>query len=130
MFVCHYSYLFQALQGGAETRAIISWTSNTEANLSYEYDEIHGKVLSEGCDEFGGMIIVSKRNCALIGAEVVVRLKRAGKVIAKIFLETTYGGSSQVKLLFGDRYFEKYVVSDIRSSSSALLLTLKTTNDQ
>ena len=108
-----------SISSGSTSMALLRW----RGYLNYRIEEIHGKVVIEGKNDFGGTIGVTKRDAAFIGAEFNIYLYRFDLQIAKIYLTTYYSGGSAVQLIYGDEWFSSQYINE--GSSTALILVYK-----
>jgi len=112
------------LSSGSGNVAMVRWAGN----LAYTVDLAHGKTIMSDSNSHGGVVAVTKRDCALIGAGANVVLSANGQVVGKVYLATFYSGAQPIaEMVIGQ---ENFAVQSVQSNgSSALILAYITPGD-
>lgn len=112
------------LTSGSSNVAMVRWAGN----LGFSVDLAHGKTIMADSDNHGGVVAVSKRDCALVGAEANVILTANGVQVGKVYLSTFYNGNQPLaELVTGSSNFALQTIND--NGSTALIMAYITPND-
>jgi hypothetical protein len=104
------------LTSGSGNMAYVRWVGD----LTYTVDLAHGKTVMNDANAHGGIVAVTKRDSALIGAEANVVFSYNGAVVGKVYLSTYYSGATPTaEMVIGQ---ENFAVQNVVANGSAALI--------